>query len=167
MNLQNAFPATFLSLALLLFSSLVTGAAIPTTSIRIYEYKSETHQSTLQAATLSHPTTDTIVKGRAYYFPETVPDASEIAERLIALREAGFVPSSKHLQNSIDSSSPNAEIDTRARVSHMCSLSVKAWNATIPPLPLPPLSLFIFASSIVCVATIISKMRGRRIECHT
>lgn len=156
---RNTFLPIFLSLALLLFSSLATGAAIPLPSIRVYEYESETHQSPLKAATISHPT-KTIVKGRPYYFPETIPDASELAERLKTLREAGLVPSSKHLPNSIGSSSPNAEIDTRARLSHMCSLSAEVWNATVPPLPLPPLGLFIFASSIVCVATIISKMRA-------
>lgn len=159
---QNAFLALFLSLALSLFSSLATSAAIPLPSIRVYEYESETHQSTLKAATISPPTTNTIVKGRPLYFPETVPDASEIAERLTTLHQAGLVPSSQHPQpqNSIGSSSPNAKIDTRARVLHMCGLSVETWNATVPPLPLPPLGLFVFASSIVCVATIISKMRA-------
>lgn len=165
---QRPFLVILPLLSLLLFSSLATGAAIPPPSIRVYEYESETHQSTLKAASLSRPittTTNTIAKGRPYYFPETVPDDSEIAERLTALREAGLVPSSQrqHVQNSIGSSSPDTEIDTRARtswVSRICSAESR--NATISAVPLPPLGLFVFASSVVCVATIISRMRAPR-----
>lgn len=159
---QKPLRVILLSLSLLLFSSLATGAAIPPPSIRVYEYESETHQSTLKAASLSRPIANTIAKGRPYYFPETVPDDSEIAERLTALREAGLVSSSQrqHVQNSIGSSSPDTEIDTRARTSRVSRFgSAESRNATIFAVPL---SLFVFASSVVCVATIISRMRAPR-----
>lgn len=154
MMLQNTFLAIYLLLALL-FSSLARGAAIPSTSKlnQLYQHEPElqsSHQNpsypppTIQSTTSNeHPRINALIKRTAYYFSETVPEASEIAKQLTALREAGFLPSSSRPQQ-------------QHRQDQLQTTSTRSSE-----LPSPPVGLFIFASGIVCVATIVSKLRTR------
>lgn len=154
MILQRTILAIYLSLALL-FSSPATGAAIPPRSMRLHESEDTYLPPTTQAAITR------LSKRTPSYFPETVPDAAEIEDRLTTLREAGLVPSShpqQHEQFQAGTSSANAEIDTGARIH---SSRVSHMGELVAPAPLPPLAFFVFASSLVCVATIIQKMRAR------
>lgn len=176
----------------LAFSSLAASAAIPSSPIRASEYEPEpeSHQSTLEPSLGPGPaswtpstqsqsvTADTenhhVAKRTPYYFPETVPDADEIMERLTALREAGFVahsqdqmPRTKSKSKSIDG--PDAAIDTpRARnlpirvwmsESRVSMARAEVWDTTSTLLP--PVAFFAFAAAVVCVATIFKNVRGR------
>lgn len=169
-------------------SNLAASAAIPSSPIRASEYEPEpeSHQSTSKSSLgpaswtpstqqLQSVTADTdnndVAKRTPYYFPETVPDADEILERLTALREAGFVahseaqtprPKSKPIDG------PDAAIDTPGarnppiRVwmseSRASMDYAEVWETT--PTLLPPVALFGFAAAVVCVATILKKVRG-------
>lgn len=179
MTLQTTILAIYLSLALL-FSNIARGLAIPSTSNLIQTHLGPgshglSHQNQphspgiIQSVTSNqHPMIDALAKGDAYNLPETIPKASKIAERLTTLREAGFVPSSAGQHHQQDQPQTTT-IDTSppGRVMHTCEMAsgfqADLWSAgsTVTELPLPPLGLFIFASGIVCVATIVSKLRMR------
>ncbi|KAJ5786137.1 uncharacterized protein N7503_011349 [Penicillium pulvis] len=83
---------------LLAFSSFATSAAIPSFSIPSVR-DSSVPQSAGESTDLSRVSAQSANKNAEahdfpqrtpYYFPETMPDNDEIAERLTALREAGF-----------------------------------------------------------------------------
>ncbi|KAJ6110492.1 hypothetical protein N7486_002727 [Penicillium sp. IBT 16267x] len=83
---------------LLAFSSLATPAAIPSSlipSVRDSFVPHSTRESTDSSRVSAQSANENaeahnIPKGTPYYFPETMPDNDEIAERLTALHEAGF-----------------------------------------------------------------------------
>ncbi|KAJ5913060.1 hypothetical protein N7504_001943 [Penicillium tannophilum] len=83
---------------LLAFSSFATSAAIPSSSIPSVR-DSPVPQSARESTDSSRVSAQSANKNAeahnfpqktSYYFPETMPDNDEIAERLTALREAGF-----------------------------------------------------------------------------
>ncbi|KAJ5134573.1 hypothetical protein N7448_000408 [Penicillium atrosanguineum] len=157
------FRQTLLALlSLALFISLATGAAITTSHLRPeYEKAStpiETASWSAQPAESDNKVYDHALAKRApYYFPETVPDAEEIASRLTSMREAGYVADSQ-MQKSMGV--PEAGIDHHARIlpfrDLMTELSARAEAST--PIPLPPMVFFVFLACAACVATVYRKI---------
>jgi hypothetical protein len=175
-----------LSLALAL-TSLATAAAIPS-SPALQQFSTSQDGESLssrdaswtpatQSATLND-NHNRLSKRTAYYFPETVPDEDEVADRITALREAGLIasehgqhPKSESEPKSIEIETPDAGIDApRARTS-----PVRDWMAELDrleatesvwemmPSLLPPLRFFVLASSIIAVLTVIRGcLRARR-----
>ena len=173
-----------LSLALAL-TSLATAAAIPSSSALQQSSTSQDGDSlssrdaswtpATQSAPFNH---NRLSKRTAHYFPETVPDEDEVADRTTALREAGLVasehgqhPKSESEPKPIEIETPDAGIDApRARTS-----PVRDWMAELDrleatesvwqmvPSLLPPLRFFVVASSIIAVLTVIRGcLRARR-----
>lgn len=144
----------------LLLSSFVSAAAIPSSLHGIIT----TDRSSPEIAASSSDDTNSrhLAKRRPYYFPETVPDEEEIAARLSALLEAGYLQG--HDQKSIGT--PDAAIDmdpSSARPSPTqespSALSERdtprfSWEDTIPGL-FPAAWFFVFASVIVCIVTVV------------
>jgi hypothetical protein len=149
-------------LSLASFLSLAAGAAIPYSLQPEYE-KSET---SVEAASWSpaqpaesgdnEAQAQALAKRAPYYFPETVPDADEIASRLTAMREAGFVAGS---QTQKSMGVLDAGIDPRARIFPIRDLmsELSAAEASTPT-PLPPMAFFVFAACAACVATVFRKI---------
>ncbi|KAJ5742928.1 hypothetical protein N7533_010030 [Penicillium manginii] len=96
----------------LLLSSFVSAAAIPSSphSVVTPEWSSP---ETASSPSLDDANSGHLAKRRPYYFPETVPDEEEIAARLSALREAGYLPDTQTLQGHDQKSigTPDAAID--------------------------------------------------------
>lgn len=164
MQKTKAILAMYLSLALL-FTSLAASAAIPPRSIALHS--SEDTSPPLRPTAQTALTPPRLSKRTPSYFPETVPDAAEIEDRLTSLREAGFVPSSHPQQQEGETQfqpDANAEIDTRTRARiHSSPVSHMGMDLDMgepAPAPLPALAFFAFAASLVCVATIIQKLRA-------
>jgi hypothetical protein len=167
-----------LSLALA-FTSLVTAAAIPS-PLALQEISPSKQAESLSSQDASWPPAaqsaswndnDNHLNRRVpYYFPETVPDEDEIADRLTAMREAGLVASERgQPPKSFDS--PDAAIDTpRARMIPVRDLMsdldrLEATESVWEMLPslLPPFRFFVIASSIIAVLTVIRGcLRARR-----
>ncbi|KAJ5524456.1 hypothetical protein N7494_011106 [Penicillium frequentans] len=82
---------------LLAFSSFATSAAIPSSSIpSVRDSVPQSARESTDSSRVSAQSADenaeahNFAQRTPYYFPETMPDNDEIAERLTALREAGF-----------------------------------------------------------------------------
>lgn len=147
-----------LSLALLV--SLASGAAIPSSHLQSEDEKASTPNEAASWPALRSAESgdnEALAKRAPYYFPETVPDAEEIASRLTSMREAGFVADSQ-TQKSMDV--PGAGMDTRARIlpirDAMSELS--AYAEACSPRLLPPMAFFIFAACATCVVTVVRKI---------
>ncbi|CAI7582552.1 unnamed protein product [Penicillium manginii] len=144
----------------LLLSSFVSAAAIPSSphSVVTPEWSSP---ETASSPSLDDANSGHLAKRRPYYFPETVPDEEEIAARLSALREAGYLPDTQTLQGHDQKSigTPDAAIDmdpSSARPSPTqeppSALSERdtprfSWADTIPGL-FPAAWFFVFASVV-------------------
>lgn len=147
-------------LSLALFLSLAAGAAIPYSLQPEYE-KSE---ASVEAASWS-PAQSTesgdneaqaLAKRAPYYFPETVPDADEVASRLTAIREAGFVAGSQTQQSM---GVPDVGIDPRARIFPIRDLMSELSAAEASTLTsLPPMAFFVFGACATCLATVFRKI---------
>jgi hypothetical protein len=149
-------------LSLALFLSLAAGAAIPY-SLQLEYEKPEASveaaswspaQSTESGGNEAQAQTQAraLAKRAPYYFPETVPDADEIASRLTAMREAGFLAGSQTQQSM---GVPDAGIDPRARIFPIRDLMSELSAAEAPtPTPLPPMAFFVFAACAACLATV-------------
>lgn len=171
-----------LSLALV-YTNLVTAAAIPT-PLALGKFSSSQDAESLSSRDASwapairsateNDNHNHLNKRTAYYFPETVPDEDEIADRTTAMREAGLI-ASEHSQppksKSIEIETPDAATDTpRARMIPVRDLMseldrLEATGSVWEMLPslLPPLRFFVIASSIIAVLTVIrSCLRARR-----
>ena len=154
----------------LLLSSFISAAAIPSSSRSIITSNpdSEPLPSSDSASSLPSTQSNHLAKRRPYYFPETVPDEEEIAARLASLREAGLLPDIQTQQGQDQKSigTPDAAIDmnpTSAQPSPIQEASFvllgrdtphSFWEAAMPAF-LPAAWLFILASVIVCIATVI------------
>ncbi|KAJ5906587.1 uncharacterized protein N7473_003503 [Penicillium subrubescens] len=157
-----------LSLALA-FTSLVTAAAIPPA---LQEFSPSKRAESLSSQDASWAPDTQSAPGNAndnhlnkrvpYYFPETVPDENEIADRSTTMREAGLI-ASEHGQPPQSIESPDAGIDIpRARMipvrDFMSELDrLEATESVWEMLPtlLPPFRFFVIASSIIAVLTVI------------
>lgn len=157
----------------LFLSSFVSAAAIPSSPISdtdiLPEWSSPESVSSPSSPPSDGPSPKHLAKRRPYYFPETVPDEEEIAARLAALREAGYLPQEEVAQQGHDQKSigtPDAAIDmvpSSARPSPIqeppSALSGRdvprfIWEDSIPGL-LPAAWFFVLASVVVCVATVV------------
>lgn len=157
----------------LLLSSFVSAAAIPSSphSVVTPEWSSP---ETASSPSLDDANSGHLAKRRPYYFPETVPDEEEIAARLSALREAGYLPDTQTLQGHDQKSigTPDAAIDmdpSSARPSPTqeppSALSERdtprfSWADTIPGL-FPAAWFFVFASVVVCIVTVIRGLNDK------
>lgn len=153
-------------LSLALFISLAAGAAIPTSHLQPEYEKASTPVETASWST--QPTESdnrahdhALAKRAPYYFPETVPDAEEIASSLTSMREAGFIADSQ-TQKSMEV--PDAEIGHCARIfplrDLLSELSARAEAST--PILLPPIAFFVFVACAACVATVYRKINCKR-----
>lgn len=175
-----------LSLSLAL-TSLATAAAIPS-SPALQQFSASQDGDSLSSrdaswtpATQSASLNDNhkyLSKRTAYYFPETVPDEPEVADRITALREASLIasdhghrPEPEPESKSLEIETPHTGIDT----PHARTSPVRDWMAELDrleatesvwemmPSLLPPLRFFVIASSIIAVLTVIRGcLRARR-----
>jgi len=135
-----------------LFFDLAAGAAIPSSHLQPEHEKS--FSNPIEAASWpprldESGNNEALAKRTPYYFPETVPDAEEIASRLTALREAGLVA-----QTQKSMGVPDAGIDPRILlIRDLLSEEMST------PMLLPPMAFFILAVSAVCVATVFRKVK--------
>jgi hypothetical protein len=167
-----------LSLALA-FTSLVSAAAIPSPPT-LQEISPSKQAESLSSQDASwapaaqsaswNDNDDHLSKRAPYYFPETVPDENEIADRMATMREAGLI-ASEHGQPPKSIESPDAGTDTpRARMipvrdfmSEFDRLEATESVWEMLPTLLPPFRFFVMASSIIAVLTVIRGcLRARR-----
>ncbi|KAJ5461399.1 uncharacterized protein N7458_002951 [Penicillium daleae] len=151
------------------FTSLVTAAALPSPPTLQKISPSIDAESLLSRDASWAPAAQSyneqhyhLNKRSPYYLPETVLDEDEIADRLTALREAGLVTSGRGQTASKSIESPDAGIDTRARMIPVRDLMseldrLEATQSVWEMLPslLPPLRFFVIASSIIAILTVI------------
>ncbi|KAJ5176910.1 uncharacterized protein N7482_002787 [Penicillium canariense] len=159
-----------LSLALT-FASLATAAAIPMAPGVLQKIEPKEAAEWLSprdalwapaARSASSDEDGRLNKRMPYYFPETVPDADEIADRLTAMREAGLVTSEQRDQYHNSIGTPDAGIDTRARtmpnrdlMSELDRLEAAESVWEMLPSLLPPMRFFVVASMTIAIFTVI------------
>lgn len=166
---------------LLFFISSVSAAAIPVSSHSPSSVYIEESARVLAPKVLTQPPSSQsarhgdfrhLAKREPYYFPETTPFDDEIEERLISLREAGFVKSSSpnlnHKQPIKSIGAPDAVIDiphaspilpdVEPSSTSQGSTTVPTWESS--PILFPPLSVFFFVVLVVCVGTLIHGIKN-------
>ncbi|KAJ5191643.1 uncharacterized protein N7498_010628 [Penicillium cinerascens] len=155
-----AHSTLFALLSLALFVSLAAGAAIPFSHLQPEDEKASTPVEAASWPALRSTESgdnETLAKRAPFYFPETVPDAEEIASRLTSMREAGFVADS---QTQKSMGVPDPGMDTHARIlpiqDTMSELS--AYAEPCSPKLLPPMAFLIFAACATCVTTVVRKI---------
>ncbi|KAF3396333.1 hypothetical protein F1880_007078 [Penicillium rolfsii] len=153
----------------LAFTNLVTAAAIPSSpALQEVSPHKQTESLSSQDASWAPDTQSAsgndnenhLNKRIPYYFPETVPDEDEIADR--TMREAGLI-AGEHGQPPKSIESPDAGIDIpRARMipvrdflSELDHLEATESVWEMLPTLLPPFRFFVIASSIIAALTVI------------
>ncbi|KAJ6107478.1 hypothetical protein N7523_008801 [Penicillium sp. IBT 18751x] len=148
-------------LSLAFFVNQVVGAAIPTSGLQ-HEYEQASTPTSWWTQTKSDIKVHehNLAKRAPYYFPETVPDAEELAHSLTSMREAGFVADS---QTQESMRVPDAGIDPRARILPFRDLiSELSRVEASTPLLLPPIAFFVFVACAACVATVYRNIKCER-----
>ncbi|KAJ5573697.1 uncharacterized protein N7459_008124 [Penicillium hispanicum] len=168
----------------LVLSSLANAAAIPSASLVQLQNREPVPSAPEQPELTrdvserlsANPDVNTsrrpLTRRTPYYFPETVPDEQELAGRLSALREAGFVPSSSLRQTQDQTQDPksigtsDAEIDTaraqllllpdRDGIAQSGNHGEPSWEPEWASTSLfPPLHFLIVVAAVLCVVTIV------------
>lgn len=184
----------FLPLVLvLMLSNLANAAAIPSTSLRLPTHNpapadpewsgDETSQPLSVQRTSRNTNTGPrpLAKRTPYYFPETVPDEQDLAGRLAALREAGFIPSASlrqtpdQIQSQKSIGTPDAGIDTpharvlmlpdRVAISESHSNGETWWESGTEWATaslFPPLHFLVVMAAVACVVAIVTIVQGVR-----
>lgn len=119
-------------------------------------------------AIASNPSTPPELHDKRFFFPETLPDQDEleIALKDTAMREAGFIPSSKRepglgsdpqnpakLQKSLPDA--DAKIGTGASAQKPCNWPTYIEAVTSESPIWPPFWFFVVGAAIVCCSTVL------------
>lgn len=168
---------------LLFFVSSVSAAAIPVpfhhhSIVDVKESPEVLAPNVLTPSPFSqsarHGDSSPLAKREPYYFPETIPSEDEVEERLISLREAGFMKGSSadlnHKQQIKSINAPDAVIDIPPALrmlpdrepssdsnSHDSTTALTLNNS---PILCPPLKFFAFVVIVTCIATIIRGVKN-------